>query len=203
MVDRVLMKQRQAPNERTNWERFQRLVRYRLGIPLLRSQHTPEHTARGVAVGMVWAMTPFFGLQMAMTFVTWTLARYLFGWNFSLIAGLAWTWTTNAFTVLPAFYLFYVTGQVMLGRFDDITGYHAFGDVWQASMADGQSFWGSIVDLSTQLVSDMGWPLLIGSIPWAIVSGFVAFYLSLAFIQRYRDRRVRRLKARAAADRRD
>jgi len=197
----MLMKPTVAPNERTNWERLQRLVRYRLGIPLLRSQHTPEHTARGVAVGMVWAMTPFFGLQMAMTFVTWTLARYLFGWNFSLIAGLAWTWTTNAFTVLPAFYLFYVTGQVMLGRFDDITGYGAFGDAWQAMQTTGQSFWESIVDLSTQLVSDLGLPILIGSIPWAIISGLVGYYVSLAFITRYHVRRTAHRKTRAQSRR--
>ncbi len=193
----MLMMQRNFTKERSAWERFQRLLRYRLGIPLMRSPHSPEHSARGVAIGMMWAMTPFFGLQMALTLATWTVLRYLFGWNFSLIAALAWTWTTNAFTVLPAFYLFYVTGQVMLGRFNEISGYSAFGEAWKASQIEGQSFWDKALALSAELVSDLGSPILIGSIPWAIISAVAAYYLSLVFIRRHRARRAARRKTRA------
>ena len=42
----------------TAWERIKRLLRLKLIVPLLRSPHPPEYKARGVAVGLMWAMTP-------------------------------------------------------------------------------------------------------------------------------------------------
>ncbi|MGY8991135.1 MAG: DUF2062 domain-containing protein, partial [Rhodospirillales bacterium] len=100
-----------------------RLIRYRLLIPLKRSAHSPEYTARGVMVGMVWAMTPTVGIQMGLVFGTWLFTRKFFKWDFSLINGMAWTWTTNVFTLIPIYYTFYITGQLMMGRFDDLSGY--------------------------------------------------------------------------------
>ncbi len=43
-----------------------RLFRYKLVIPILRSQSPPVETARGVLVGLVSAMNPFVGIQMAL-----------------------------------------------------------------------------------------------------------------------------------------
>ena len=90
-------------HRRYTWaEGLRRLARYRLVVPLRRSIHSPEHTARGVMVGMVWAMTPTVGLQMPLVFVTWLVARRLFRWDFSVVIGMVWTWTTNLVTLVPA-----------------------------------------------------------------------------------------------------
>jgi hypothetical protein len=89
--------------KRSLWQRMVRLTTYRLLIPIKRARHAPEYGARGVMVGMAWAMTPLVGIQMYLVFMTWLIARRLFRWNFSLIIGLAWTWTTNVITLFPIY----------------------------------------------------------------------------------------------------
>ncbi len=106
----------------TCYEALGRMVRYRLVIPLKRSMHAPEYTARGVMVGLVWAMTPTVGIQMLAVLLTWLIARKLFKWDFSVFIGMAWTWSTNFVTAGPVYYLFYLTGQLMLGRIGETTG---------------------------------------------------------------------------------
>ena len=54
-----------------------RLFRYRLVIPILRSQSPPVETARGVLVGLVSAMNPFVGIQMALVGGFWAFQRFL------------------------------------------------------------------------------------------------------------------------------
>lgn len=77
--------------QRSWHDRLRRLLRYRLLIPIKRSQHPPEYTARGVAVGVLWALTPTIGIQMLLCLVTWVVARRLAKWDFSVIVAMAWT----------------------------------------------------------------------------------------------------------------
>lgn len=174
--------------------RLARLIRYRFHIPLKRSRQTPEQIAGGVMVGTVWACTPFFGLHMTGAFLTWVIAKKLFRWDFSLIPALAWTWATNVFTVVPAYYLFFLTGQLMLGRIK--TGNEAGEgfDVFTAHIAtaDQHGLWETINHWFTSLVSSVGMPLFVGWIPWGILSGWLAYRLSHRFVIEHRKRRSRR-----------
>lgn len=164
---------------------------------MMRSVHTPEYTARGVMIGIVWAMTPFFGIQMLLVLLTWLILSRLCRWDFSLINALAWVWVTNVFTVVPAFYVFYITGQMMLGNFGELSGYQNFKTLFTVLENEDLGFWMLVLEWLKTLASDIGWPLLIGSIPWAIASGWLAYELSLKFIIRYRrDREHRMLAAR-------
>lgn len=180
-----------------NWmERLKRVARYRLHIPMKRSKHPPEHVARGVMVGVAWAMTPTFGIQMLFVLATWIVARRYFNWNFSLVNGLAWTWSTNVFTIVPAYYLFWLTGQLFLGRLDDFTGYESFKalfEVWNQSDASLQD---AIAHGAREFLFQWGIPLTIGCIPWAILSGWLSYRLSLQFVKQYRRQRARRIEAR-------
>jgi len=106
---------KQGRNARSWWDRWVRLCRYKLVIPMKRSPHSPEHGARGVMIGLMWGLTPTVGIQMVFCLLTWVIAKRFFKWDFSLIISLAWTWTTNVITLVPAYYLFFLTGQVMLG----------------------------------------------------------------------------------------
>lgn len=176
---------------------LRRMLRYRLQIPMMRSVHTPEYTARGVMIGIVWAMTPFFGIQMLLVLLTWLILSRLCRWDFSLINALAWVWVTNVFTVVPVFYVFYITGQMMLGNFGELSGYQNFKTLFTVLENEDLGFWMLVLEWLKTLASDIGWPLLIGSIPWAIASGWLAYELSLKFIIRYRrDREHRMLAAR-------
>lgn len=174
--------------------RIKRIIRYRLHIPMIRSPHPPEYTARGVMIGMIWAMVPIFGLQMAAVLITWIVAERIFKWDFSLVNGLAWTWTTNIVTIIPTYYVFYVTGQLMLGRFDDISGYSSFRNLFETSHAPDAGFWETFVSWTETLISGWGLPILIGSVPWTILSGWLAYVLSLRFCREYQRRRAERMR---------
>lgn len=167
-----------------------RPVRYKLIIPLKRSKHSPQFTARGVMVGMFWAMTPFFGIQMALVMGTWLISRRLFGWDFSLINGLAWTWVTNVFTLLPVFYIFFITGNLMLGAEGDISGYQQFVDVWNSSFDSANGGWAAVMHWFHTMLQGWGKPMVLGSVPWAIASAWMAYVVSLKFVSNYQRRRA-------------
>lgn len=166
------------------WRQGTRLARYRLVIPVLRSRHPPEHTARGVMTGLFWAMTPLVGIQMLLVLATWIACRRLFDWHFSLVLGLAWTWVTNAFTILPFYYAYYVTGQVLLGHWDALTGFDTFATLWREAFAADVGFWKAVADYTVALVEGWGVPLLIGSLPWAFGSAAIGYWVSLRVSRR-------------------
>jgi uncharacterized protein (DUF2062 family) len=192
---------RSGNGRHSRWERFRRLLRYRLVVPIKRSHHhPPEHTARGVMVGLGWALTPTIGIQMGLCLITWLFARRLFRWDFSLIVSCAWTWTTNVVTMLPCYYIFYVTGQLLLGRFDHLSGYDDFLALWQrqvgAEEAAGSFDWFQYFE---QLAVGWGLPLLVGSLPWAVVGAWLGYVWTLRFVRRHREARHRRRLARRGA----
>ena len=184
----------------TRWERFRRLLRYRLIVPLKRSHHhPPEHTARGVMIGLAWALTPTIGIQMGLCLITWLIVRRLFRWDFSLIVACAWTWTTNVLTMLPCYYVFYVTGQLMLGH-PGLSGYDDFLRLWHHNVGLQDEF-GSFdwFGYFEQLAVGWGVPMLVGCVPWAIAGSWLGYVWSLRFVRRHREARHRRRLARRGA----
>ena len=119
------------------WQNIGRLLKFRLVIPLIRSPHPADFKARGVAVGTAWAMTPLVGIQMTLVMITWAFFKKILRKDFSIPLALAYTWITNVFTMIPIYYLFYVTGQLMMGHWNDISGYaHLQGILHNTFMAD-------------------------------------------------------------------
>ncbi|WP_119299910.1 DUF2062 domain-containing protein [Dongia deserti] len=171
-------------------------MRFRLLIPLMRSRHTPEWSARAALVGLIWAFTPSVGFQMPLVFGTWLAARRLFNWEFSLIQGLAWTWVTNPFTAVPCYYAFFITGQVMLGRWSDLSGYESFQRIFHAVFADDFTLVGATKAVSQVLLLEWGTALWIGSMPWALLTGWIGYRLTLRFVTAYRHARARRMERR-------
>lgn len=168
-----------------------RAVRYRLIVPLFRSPHPPEYTARGVALGMFWGLTPLVGLQSFLIGGIWLAARRL-GWEFSLLQGLAWTWVSNVFTMLPLYYLFYLTGMVLLGDAHEAAGYRAFLALWQRA-AEGEPE----RRLITQVLSSvrvLGIPAAIGCLPWAVGGAWVSYAWSYRLVERRQRRRAARVR---------
>ena len=170
------------------WERIKRVVKYKLVIPIKRSKHPPEYTARGVAIGIAWALTPSIGIQMVFCFITWLVAKKIFKWDFSVLIAMAWTWTTNVVTAIPCFYLFFVTGQIILKGFEDLSGYEQFSRQWDAMVRQGSemSYFESLWTEMSIAAEVWGVPLLIGCLPWSVFGGLAGYYLSLRFIRRHR-----------------
>lgn len=178
-------------------ERFKRLFHLKLVVPLLRSQHPPEHTARAVMFGLFWAFTPLIGIQMYLVGLTWALCRWHHRFDFSLLIALAWTWVTNVFTMLPIYYAFYVTGQFMLGNLEAAAGYDSFVEAWQAAL-DAEGFFEPIVAYAEVVATEQGLPLVLGSIPYSVGSAWLGYRWSLRYVVQRRRARAARIARKAA-----
>ena len=184
--------------ERSWGERLERLWRYRLLIPLKRNPHPPAHAAYGTMIGIAVALTPTVGVQMGMVVVIWLIARHVFHWHFSVVLGCAWTWMTNYITAPPMYYVFYVTGQLMLGRWDDLAGYHAFAEISRSFFSPPDL---DAIDLAKFYITNvfLGWgvPMLVGCVPFVIIGGALGYWWCLRFVIRYRAARQQRRARRA------
>lgn len=172
-----------------------RLLKMKLIVPLLRSPHPPEYKARGVAVGLAWAMTPLVGIQMWTVFMTWLICKKVFKWNFSLPLGIAWTWVTNVFTMIPIYYIFYVTGKLMFGDFDSIGGYDTLSEIFRKTFLSDIGFVEQWKEFFKLLLQDFGVAMMVGCIPWLIVSAVLGYYLTLRFERARALRRQRKAEA--------
>lgn len=172
-------------------KKLNRLVHFRLVIPLMRSPHPPEYTARGVMVGLFWAMTPLIGIQMVLVFLTWLIARRKPGWDFSLLISVAWTWTTNVFTLIPTYYLYYVTGKFLLGQHEAITGYERFAQAWEAAL-EAEGYILPLLTYAKAIAAGHGVPIAVGSIPYCFLFAWLGYRWSLKFVIRLRKARLER-----------
>lgn len=172
------MKQRRV---RTLWETIRRILRHKLIVPLLRSPHPPEYKAHGVAVGFAWSMTPLVGIQMWLVFMTWTFVKKVCHKSFSLPLALAWTWVTNVFTMVPIYYVFYVTGQLMQGNFDCISGYDSLKIIIVETFTADYTFWEKWALFFKMLLKDWGLAMAVGCLPWAVIAYICGYFFTLKF----------------------
>jgi uncharacterized protein (DUF2062 family) len=158
-------------------------VRYRLFIPVFRSPHPPEYTARGVANGVFWGLTPTVGLQTLEIVFTWFVARRAFKRDSSLLQAGIWVWVNNPVTMVPLYYGFYVTGLWLMGSGGRAAEYDAFASLWAQNADLG---WSARV---AALVQGIGVPLLIGCVPYAALGGTFSYRWALRMV-RLRRRRI-------------
>lgn len=179
---------------------FRRLVRLRLIIPVMRAKHPPEYTARGVLIGVAVAMTPTVGVQMPIVAAVWLLAR-LFrpSLSFNPILAMAWTWVTNVFTLAPFYYLFLITGELMLGRWGESATYDAFAAHLSKVLAADVTWYQALWVYAVEIFSAWGVPMFIGSLPWAIVCAWAGYRWSLRLSNSLVHRRQRNRAMRAKA----
>ncbi len=183
---------------RSWWGQFKQktstLAYNKLVAPIIRSKASPEKKARGVAVGMAWAMTPLVGIQMGLVGLTWGIAKKL-KWDFSLPLALAWTWTTNVFTLVPVYYVFYVCGQILRGNWHDITGYEAVSRLIEAVFISDAPFMQQMKDFLRLFFQDWGVSLFLGCIPFVIAGYYYGYKLTLKFeLMRLKRKRKRKSK---------
>ena len=158
---------------------LERATRYHLIVPLRRSRHPPEHTARGVAAGVFWGVLPILGLQTVAIVLTWTLARRT-RWDLSLVQALAWQWVNNPLTMVPLYYLFYTTGHLMAGH-GWAGGYHAFLGLWTATTSETATWLGKAISIARVL----GLPTLLGAVPWAVVGALLTYRFARNLAQKF------------------
>lgn len=182
----------------TWFARLRRFLKYRLLIPLFRSPHPPEFTARGVAIGVFWGATPFIGAQTMLMIGTWYVLKHVFRKDASMVQALAWAWINNPITMIPMYYGFYVTGLWLTGTPETLRGYDAFVALWEAGANQPML---ARVDL---LARQLGVALSVGSLPYAMVGSWMAYRWALGIVRarRHRIRRARAHHVRPASARR-
>ncbi len=176
-----------ARNSHSAWQKFMRLIRYRLIVPILRTRHAPEYTARGVFVGIAFGLTPTVGIQIGIVMVLWSIVRSMLPrWNFNLIVALAWVWLSNVFTMVPLYFGFLITGRMMMGHSESLPSYETFTKELTSTFeveADGLTgFWQQTVNLFDLF----GTPMLVGCIPWALIGGWVGYIWTAKYLRRRR-----------------
>jgi hypothetical protein len=185
------------------WNRLYRLLRLRLVIPLLRARHSPGYTARGVAIGMLVAMTPTVGVQMAICAIIWAIIKALRPkWDFNVIVAMAWTWVTNVFTLAPIYYVFLLTGELMMGHWGDAGGYEVFTARLSELLSQDASWYEALWVYAVEIFTAWGVPMFLGSIPWAIATAWLSYRWSLKLSTSVHARRQRRAERRRASPRR-
>ena len=165
-----------------------RLCRYRLIIPILRGQNSPIHTARGVLIGLICAMTPLVGIQMAMVASIWAVQRVVAPeWRFNVVVAMGWTWITNVFTLPAVYYVFLVTGRLMLGRWEESLGFSDFSNKLEEILSLGGGGLTAAWEITVAMVELWGLPMFLGCVPWAIIWGWVGYRWSLRFLTNRRE----------------
>lgn len=185
---------RGTPKPAGIFRRASRYVRYRLITPMLRARHSPEYSARSVLVGVVCGLMPILG-QSTIVLAVWLVARR-FNWGFNVVIAALWTFISNPLTTAPMFYGFYVTGQVMMGNWDDLSGFDRFEIFIHGLISDELGLWDQIKMVFRLLFLDWGLAMWVGFVPWAVLCGWLGYRWSLKVVIAYRHLREKRMARR-------
>lgn len=168
--------------------------RFRLSfvVPLLRGNHAPEYAARGVAVGIFWAFTPLIPFQIYLLGMTWIALRRWSRLDFHPLVALAWVFVTNALTMLPVYFIFYLTGQLMLGHAADPMGYAVFQDEWTAVAHGGWDPIDAARAIAALPFGPFGTALAVGCLPYSLGGAWLGYAVSVRALRRATARRRER-----------
>jgi len=160
--------------------------------PVFESVSPVNETALGSAIGMFVGMTPTVGIQMWIVFLIWLGFKYFFNLRFDLLVGTALVWISNPVTMIPLYYGFLSTGY----RFLTVSGispvplelsYKGFATQLSAILnAQQDGTLETIVAGTRFLLFDLGFPMLIGSLFFAIPLSLVSYALIRRYLPRYR-----------------
>ena len=141
-----------------------------LYLKLLRLQDKPEVVAKGLAVGIFAGCFPFFGIQSLIGIFLATICRG------SKVAALAATWISNPLTYVPLYVFNYKIGKLLLGIEDTV--------VLPLDLKSFTTF--------REQGSTFATALLVGSFVVGTSLATVSYFYSLAILERWRDRSIRR-----------
>lgn len=176
-----------------------RLMRYRLMIPIHRNRQDPRPAARGVAVGLFFALMPTVGIQLALLGLFWAGMRWLRPqWRFNLIVAGAWIWVTNILTIPFVYYVFLVTGRLILGTENPFGGFDHFTAHIREILASDAGFFDSLYVYTVGIFQEWGEPLFVGCIPWAVGGAWLGYVWALKLLEKLHARHRRKLEERFA-----
>ena len=168
------------------WSRAYLYVKHRLQ----RLPGTPEQIARGIGIGVFTAFSPFYGLH----FVVAGLLAVLFRAN--VLASLLGTFFGNPLTYIPIGASALGIGYALLGQRLDSELHIGFGQMFTRALSE---LWHNFTAMFTKAQADWTYlvefwhtvffPWLVGGVAPGIISGILAYYISVRAIRVYKNRR--------------
>jgi uncharacterized protein (DUF2062 family) len=177
---------------RGGWARAFEYVKHRVR----RLPDTPEKISRGIAAGVFTTFTPFYGLHFVIAAL---LARLMRG---NILASLLATFFGNPLTYVPIAATSLGTGYFLLGMRPDVAVHKTLGATFAGA---GHDLWFNFKAIFTPQVADwhglavfyddVFFPYMIGGVIPGIVTGAIAYYISVPVITAYQNRRRKLLRA--------
>jgi len=160
--------------------------------PIITSISPVSYVSRGVAIGLFVGLTPTMGIQMYIAATIWAICRYILRFHFNLPVAVAMVWVTNPVTVVPIYYLFLITGNLVLQLLgvdiSPLTYEHfkvAFNEI-----AQNESSWDAIVEGTKFLLIDLGFPMLTGAVCYAVPCSIAAYFITHQSLTQYRQNKA-------------
>jgi uncharacterized protein (DUF2062 family) len=163
---------------------IEKLITEKLINPVLHSNAPVSEVSLGVAFGVFLGLTPTVGVQMYLVALVWSIYRYIFGRHFSLPVGVAMVWISNPLTMVPLYYLFLVTGYRLLETQNGIS-YELFTE-YLGHISSTEGTWEMIVAGASFLLVDLGWPMIIGSLVYAVPGFIISYFMTKRIVTSHR-----------------
>ena len=158
--------------------------------PITFSVSPVNEAALGMAIGMFIGLTPTVGIQMWIVFVIWLFCRYILRIRFDLIIGTAVVWISNPFTMFFLYYGFLVTGLAFLSFLGieriELSYEVFFSQFSKIVNSENSGFFDIVKESSKFLLIDLGYPMLLGSLFYAIPFSILSFMITRRLLSRYR-----------------
>ncbi|MBU2512860.1 DUF2062 domain-containing protein [bacterium] len=171
---------------------FERFIK-----PVIISVSPIDEIALGVGIGVFIGLTPTVGIQMWIVFLIWLFFKYILGIRFDLIVGTALVWISNPLTMFFLYYMFLATGlfvHSILGFVTIPLDYYTFQVRFYAVLNNpGNSFLGKIMEGSKFLFFDLGLPMFVGSLFYAIPCSIISHVLTQRLLLRYRKKKAAKM----------
>ena len=148
---------------------------------ILMLDDTPHSIALGTAIGMFVGMTPTVGVQMLIVLGIAFLTRPFF--HFNRVAGVLTVYVTNPLTIVPVYWFNYCVGTLFV---EQRVSYEHFAAILQY---EGFEQWWVTV---SRLLSEVGLPLLTGSLIVAVICSLATYPAMIWLISRVRHRHASR-----------
>ena len=142
---------------------------------ILQLDDTPHSIALGATVGMWIGMTPTVGIQMALVMIFVFFTRPFF--RFNVMAAIVMVYISNPLTMIPLYWFYYKVGTLFIEG--SVTREH----LTQTIKSDGApDSWDAVLTLLT----DLGWPLMLGSVIVATIFSVITYPSMLALVYWFR-----------------
>lgn len=169
-----------------SWQGIKRNIYYKLIYPFKASNAPIHDVSLGAAIGMFWAMTPTFGVQIPILTFTWVVLRF-FKIHFYMPVAFALLWTTNVFTVPFFYYLFFLIGKSICFT-SSCRNSSADVETFESmiTVPDDLGWWEGVILVTYRLYENYGYPLFVGGFLFATVTALLSYPVTLYMVTEHR-----------------